>query len=136
MSQPRPTYTGLSAIVDYGSVFRLSITLPSEAKDVSVVLMDFGFATHGVHMDQRSVKLVSELSSSKETITVTGPPTSAIYSPGPAFLFVVADGVPSFGHRTIIGTGASPPVDEGAIANMLNKTSDPSAETSPNTWST
>jgi len=51
-------------------------------------------------------------------------------------LFVVADGVPSFGHRTIIGTGASPPVDEGAIANMLNKTSDPSAETSPNTWST
>ncbi|KAE9401452.1 hypothetical protein BT96DRAFT_918769 [Gymnopus androsaceus JB14] len=134
MSQPRPSYSGLPAIVDYGSVFRLSITLPSNAKDVSVVLMDFGFATHGVHMDQRSVKLVSELSPSKETITVTGPPTSALYSPGPAFLFIVTDGgVPSFGHRTIIGTGASPPVNEGAIANMLNKTSDPSAELSPST---
>ncbi|KAE9399120.1 hypothetical protein BT96DRAFT_920339 [Gymnopus androsaceus JB14] len=129
MSQPRPSYTGLPAIVDYGSVFRLSITLPSNAKDVSVVLMDFGFATHGVHMDQRSVKLVSELALDKKSLTVTGPPTSALYSPGPAFLFVVTDGgVPSFGHRTIIGTGASPPVNEGAIANMLNKTSDPSAE--------
>jgi len=129
MSQPRPSYSGLPAIVDYGSVFRLSITLPSNAKDVSVVLMDFGFATHGVHMDQRSVKLVSELALDKKSLTVTGPPTSALYSPGPAFLFVVTDGgIPSFGHRTIIGTGASPPVNEGAIANMLNKTSDPSAE--------
>ncbi|KAE9407813.1 hypothetical protein BT96DRAFT_1037614 [Gymnopus androsaceus JB14] len=116
MSQPRPTYTGLPAIVDHGSVFRLSITLPSEVKNVSVVLMDFGFSTHAVHMDQRTVKLVSELSLDKNSLTVTAPPTSAIYSPGPAFLFVVADGVPSFGHRTIIGTGASPPVDEGAIA--------------------
>jgi hypothetical protein len=78
--------------------------------------MDLGFATHGVHMDQRFVKLVSKLSRDKKTLTVTGPPTSRIYPPGPAFLYVVtAGGVPSFGHRTIVGTGASPPVDQDAI---------------------
>lgn len=79
--------------------------------------MDFGFSTHALHMDQRSVKLVSVLSADKKTLQITGPPSSAIYPPGPAFLFVLTDaGVPSFGHRTIVGTGASPPVDEGAIA--------------------
>jgi hypothetical protein len=36
------------------------------------------------------------------------------------FLFVVTDsGVPSFGHQTLIGTGASPPVDEDAIAKSV-----------------
>lgn len=84
---------------------------------VLVALMDPGFATHGVHMDQRMLFLVSSLSSDKKTLTVTGPPTPALYPPGPAYLFVVTDeGVPSFGHKTIIGTGAAPPNDDGATA--------------------
>lgn len=79
--------------------------------------MDLGFATHAVHMDQRFVGLVSVLSADQTTLEVTGPPSSSIYPPGPAYLYVVTDsGVPSFGHKTLIGTGASPPVDEGAIA--------------------
>jgi len=79
--------------------------------------MDLGFATHGVHMDQRVVKLVSTLSSDNRTLTITGPPSAKHYPPGPAFLYVVTNaGVPSFGHKTLIGTGASPPVDQGAIA--------------------
>ena len=81
-----------------------------------VYAIDLGFATHGVHMDHRSVKLVSSLSSDKRTLTVTGPPSGRHYPPGPAFIYVVTDaGVPSFGHKTIIGTGASPHVDQGAI---------------------
>ena len=79
--------------------------------------MDLGFATHGVHMDQRLVQLVSVLSSDKKTLTVTAPPRGAVYPPGPAFLYVLTNrGVPSFGHRTLVGTGASPPVDPAAIA--------------------
>lgn len=81
--------------------------------------MDLGFATHAVHMDQRYLKLVSTLSTDKKTLTVTGPPTARLYPPGPGFLYVVTDaGVPSFGHKTIIGTGTSPPVDQGAIAKF------------------
>ncbi|KAF9018244.1 copper radical oxidase [Hymenopellis radicata] len=120
MSRPRPTYTELPATVDYTQTFTLSVSLPDTASNVSVALMDPGFATHGVHMDQRMLKLVSALSTDKTTLTVTGPPTPALYPPGPAYLFVVTDeGVPSFGHKTIIGTGAAPPNDAGATANML-----------------
>uniref|UniRef100_A0A0W0F0Z7 Copper radical oxidase n=1 Tax=Moniliophthora roreri TaxID=221103 RepID=A0A0W0F0Z7_MONRR len=127
LSQPRPTYTGLPATVNFGSTFTLSVTLPSGVNGASVWAMDLGFATHGVHMDTRAVKLVSTLSSDKRTLTVTGPPNGRIYPPGPAFIYVVTDaGVPSFGHKTIIGTGASPPVDQGAIDNMLRSTSGPS----------
>jgi Galactose oxidase-like, Early set domain len=79
--------------------------------------MDLGFATHGVHMDQRLVELTASLSSDRTTLTVHGPPNGKIYPPGPAYLYVVTNtGVPSFGHKTLIGTGGSPPVDEGAIA--------------------
>jgi len=82
-----------------------------------VNIQDLGFATHGVHMDQRVVRLKSKLSADKRTLTVTGPPSPRHYPPGPGFLYVVTnDGVPSFGHKTLIGTGASPPVDEDAIA--------------------
>ncbi|KAJ7212462.1 glyoxal oxidase N-terminus-domain-containing protein [Mycena haematopus] len=134
LSKPRPSYSGLPATVNYNSKFTLRVQLLPDTTGVTgthvsdplnrkppvltktVALMDLGFATHGVHMDQRFVKLVSKLSADKKTLTVTGPPTSRIYPPGPAFLYVVTtSGVPSFGHKTIVGTGASPPVDQGAI---------------------
>jgi len=77
----------------------------------------YSFATHGVHMDQRLVKLESVLSLDRKTLTVTGPPSPRHYPPGPAYLYIMTGkGVPSFGHKTLIGTGATPPVDEGAIA--------------------
>ena len=73
--------------------------------------------THGVHMSQRSVQLVAALSADHTTVNIQAPPNGRIYPPGPAYLYVVTNtGVPSFGHRTLIGTGGSPPVDEGAIA--------------------
>ncbi|KAJ6542841.1 glyoxal oxidase N-terminus-domain-containing protein [Mycena capillaripes] len=117
MDVARPSYTGLPATINYNVHFKLAVNLPANTVSVKVALMDLGFATHGVHMDQRLVYLVSILSADKKTLTVTAPPTSAIYPPGPAYLYVVKNtGAPSFGHRTIVGTGASPPVDEGAIA--------------------
>ncbi|KAK7053013.1 hypothetical protein VNI00_004334 [Paramarasmius palmivorus] len=118
MSQDRPTYTGLPDTIDFNGLFILTVKLPKGVKNVSVYAMDLGFATHGVHMDQRSVKLNSILLLDK--LTVFAPPSGKHYPPGPAFIYVVTDsGVPSFGHKIIIGNGASPPVDQGAIANML-----------------
>lgn len=67
------------------------------------------------------------------TAKVTGPPNASgtyffvlstfgldrlfrqVYPPGPAWIYLVINGVPSKGQRVIIGTGASPPVDQGAI---------------------
>ncbi|KAF9269500.1 hypothetical protein L218DRAFT_993537 [Marasmius fiardii PR-910] len=138
-SQPRPTYTGLPATVNFGTKFELSVSLPPGTNNVSgvstlpfdsITVFSCGdrprFSTHGVHMDPRSIKLTSSLSASKKTLTVIGPPSGNHYPLGPAFIYVVTDaGVPSFGHKTLIGTGASPPVDQGAIDNLLRMTSGP-----------
>ncbi|KAF4582450.1 hypothetical protein EYR38_002574 [Pleurotus pulmonarius] len=125
MFASRPTViSGVPATVDFGKTFTLNVDLPSNARDVSVSLMDLGFATHGVHMDQKLVQLRSTLSRNRKTLQVTAPRDGQLFSPGPGFLFIVTDGgVPSVGHRLIIGTGASPPVDQGAIDNMLRQTS-------------
>ncbi|THU84473.1 hypothetical protein K435DRAFT_687429 [Dendrothele bispora CBS 962.96] len=115
MQHIRPTFTGLPGTFDYNSQVTLGVDIPEGGKNVSAVIMDFGFATHGVHMNQRLVGLVSQLSNDRTKLTITGPPSPTIYSPGPAFVFVLVDGVPSFGSKTLIGTGAQPPLDEGAL---------------------
>jgi len=131
LNGPRPSYTGLPSTIGFGTTFTLHVTLPSYATSVTVSLMDLGFATHGVHMDQRLVQLTASLSSNRAKLTIRAPPNGKIYPPGPAYLYVVTNtGVPSFGHKTIIGTGASPPVDQGAIANMLANTPGPTAPVS------
>ncbi|KAL4260898.1 Glyoxal oxidase [Pleurotus pulmonarius] len=123
MFRPRPTFTGLPATLDYGATATINVNLPRGTRSVTAVLMDLGFATHGVHMDQRLVHLRSTLSRDGKTLRITGPANPRIYSPGPGFLFIVTnDGVPSEGKRFLIGTGAQPPVDQGAIENLLRAT--------------
>lgn len=67
-------------------------------------------------MDQRLVYLSSSLNQDQTSLVIQSPPNSSVYPPGPAYLYILTEGgVPSFGHQTLIGTGASPPVDQGAI---------------------
>lgn len=98
----------------YGTAYTLTVTLPAGTTAVTCMLMDLGFATHGVHMDQRAVQLTCSLSGT--SLTVTGPPNANVYPPGPGHLYVLTSaGVPSTATRTLVGTGAGPPVDQGAI---------------------
>jgi hypothetical protein len=133
----RPTYTGLPAKIGFGANFNLAITIPAGAVNIqgmysasydqrksvnlnfhytSVSLMDLGFVTHAVHMNSRLVILASTLSSSRDTLAVTGPPNEKVYPPGPGWIYVVVDGIPSFGHQSLIGSGEGPPVDNDALA--------------------
>ncbi|KAJ7905128.1 glyoxal oxidase N-terminus-domain-containing protein [Mycena leptocephala] len=114
MTKPRPTFSGLPANIGYGSPFALNITVPAGAQNVYAILMDYGFVTHSVHMDQKLVKLVSVRQGSQ--LTVTGPPSALIYSPGPGWIIVMADGVPSVAQQVMVGSGANPPEDDAAIA--------------------
>ncbi|KAJ7701836.1 glyoxal oxidase N-terminus-domain-containing protein [Mycena rosella] len=125
MQKPRPTFTGLPTNVGYNAPFTLSITVPAGATKVYAILMDFGFVTHSVHMDQKLVKLVSVRQGSQ--LIVTGPPSAPVYSPGPGWIMVMADGVPSVAQQVMIGSGANPPEDDAAIANMLASTKNPSS---------
>ncbi|CAE6458251.1 unnamed protein product [Rhizoctonia solani] len=127
MTKTRPTYTGLPSTWNYGQNISLTVTLPASLNPptIAVSLMDLGFSTHGVHMDMRMVKLKATLSSNRKTLTITGPPNAAIYPPGPAWVYVLANGVPSKAQKVLIGTGASPPVNQAAIDNMLALTGGP-----------
>jgi len=122
MRAKRPTYSGLPSNIFYGQNFNLNVKLPSSGK-VTVALMDLGFTTHGITYNMRSVGLVNSLSADKSTLTVTGPPNVNIYPPGPAYLYVLVNGVPSQGYRVMVGDGSSPPTDENARRNMLARTS-------------
>ncbi len=82
---------------------------------VAVALMDLGYVTHAVHANSRLVYLEHSLSSDSSMLTITAPPNGNIYPPGPGFIYVVVDGVPSTGARLLIGDGHSPPVDQQAL---------------------
>ncbi|KAG8776107.1 hypothetical protein FRC12_001099, partial [Ceratobasidium sp. 428] len=126
MTATRPTFSGTPAWMNYKSTLKLTVKPPSSTSKMSVSLMDLGFMTHGVHMDMRMVKLVSSLSSDRRTLTVTGPPNSTVYPPGPGWIYVLSDGIPSVGQRVMVGTaGQGPPVDQAAVDNMLANTGSP-----------
>lgn len=82
--------------------------------------MDFGYVTHAVHADSRYVELLSSLSDS--TVTATGPPNGYIYPPGPGWLLVVVDGVPSKAVKVMVGSGQSPEVNQKAIDKYVSST--------------
>lgn len=84
----------------------------------SVVLMDLGYVTHATHANSRMVYL-SVQSRRGDILTVQGPPNGNVYPPGPGWLYVVIDGVPSEGTKTMVGDGLGPPVDESAILKYV-----------------
>ncbi|KDN33567.1 hypothetical protein RSAG8_13340, partial [Rhizoctonia solani AG-8 WAC10335] len=136
MSKPRPVITRVPDNFQYNQLNKIIFSMPGDKskhrrglldflfKKVEVVLMDFGFATHGVHMEHRLVSLLT-IPYGKRHIKVQGPPNPNVYPPGPAWLFVIVDGVPSEAMKVMVGDGNSPPVDLGAIENMLANTGNP-----------
>jgi hypothetical protein len=76
--------------------------------------MDFGYVTHAVHANSRLVYLKGVLSAGGSKLTITGPPNGMVYPPGPGWLFLVVDGVPSKAVHLMVGDGKGPEVDEAA----------------------
>ena len=77
--------------------------------------MDLGYVTHAIHANARLVFLASSLSADSQALTVTGPPNGNVYPPGPAWIYLVVDGVPSVGKKVMIGDGKGPEVDDNAL---------------------
>lgn len=92
----------------------------------TVALMDLGFVTHAVHANSRLVYLVVSLSmSDMETLTITGPPNGNVYPPGPGWLYLVVDQVPSTGMKVMIGDGSGPVVDNTALEKQVQYSATP-----------
>lgn len=84
--------------------------------------MDFGFVTHAVHANSRLVYL--KVTSNKDILTVRGPPSGLIYPPGPGWLHIIVDGIPSEGMKVMVGSGEGPAVDETALQKFVFRESD------------
>ncbi|KZT26562.1 copper radical oxidase [Neolentinus lepideus HHB14362 ss-1] len=113
-------------VIGYGQSLQMEVKLQQSAThspDIKVALMDLGFITHAVHANSRLVYLAASLSTNNEkTLTITAPPNENVYPPGPGWLYLVIDGVPSKGMHVLIGDGKGPKVDEVAWQNMLGMT--------------
>lgn len=63
--------------------------------------------THSVHMNSRLVQLEVDTGGSgdgeTDIIHIAGPPTPDDYPPGPAWLYVLDDGIPSEGIKVMVG---------------------------------
>ncbi|KAG1855474.1 putative copper radical oxidase [Suillus tomentosus] len=125
MNKNRPLVHKPPKALLYGQNLTLSVKFPSstaKARNIKVALMDLGFVTHAVHANSRLVYLSSSLVSDGHSLQITGPPRPAVYPPGPGWIYVIVDNVPSVGFQVMVGNGDGPPVDHTAWDNLLKMT--------------
>ncbi|PFH54121.1 copper radical oxidase [Amanita thiersii Skay4041] len=114
MAKERPKIVDGPKKILYGEDVQFTVNLSSGLQGkVRVAIMDFGFVTHAVHANSRLVYLKSTLEG--DQLKVTGPPNGNIYPPGPGYLFLIIDDIPSQGVKIMIGDGRSPYVDQEAL---------------------
>ncbi|KAJ7673763.1 glyoxal oxidase N-terminus-domain-containing protein [Mycena polygramma] len=106
---PRPAIRQAPTQIDFNQKASLNVTIPPSLRsgDFKVSLMDLGYATHAQHSNSRLVFLEHDLRG--DALDITAPPNNNIYPPGPAWLFLVADGVYSEGVQVMVGDGGDPP---------------------------
>jgi hypothetical protein len=108
-SSAAPTATGAGSSgqnAAASSSFTATFGLPSATvQDVKVVLYYNGFVTHSVHMGHRMIYLDYTgfvQGAQVQNLVVSPPPNYNIAPPGFYMLFIVADGVPSYGQMVQI----------------------------------
>ncbi|KAK7038205.1 glyoxal oxidase N-terminus-domain-containing protein [Favolaschia claudopus] len=111
---PRPVIHSAPTQILFNQKATMTVTVPPSLLlgQIKVSLMDMGYITHAQHSNSRLVFLEHTLVGNK--LTITAPPNNNIYPPGPAWIFVVADGVHSEGAMVMVGDGGNPPrLDQG-----------------------
>lgn len=113
----RPVPQNIPSTLSYGGDY-FDITIPSSsysgagnaaAANTTVWLIRQGFSTHAMNMGQRIMQLNNTYTvQSNGTIilhTAQLPSNANLFQPGPAFLFVTINGIPSNGTYVIVGNG-------------------------------
>lgn len=101
-----PAFTALKL----GQEFELQFETPlprENIKNTKVILYHGGFITHALHMGQRMIELFHGMSIEEEEIvtglvTIYMPTKYGIVPPGPYWLFVLINGVPSEGISMMV----------------------------------
>ena len=113
----RPVPTGMPQSLTYGGAY-FNITIPSSsysgasddaADSATCVIQRGGFTTHAMNMGQRLMQLNNTYTVNADgsiILHVSQPPPNAnLFQPGPAFMFVTVNGIPSNGSYLIVGNG-------------------------------
>ena len=113
----RPVPSGVPKTISYGGK-PFDITVPAssysgaanDAANSTVVWINRpGFTTHALNMGQRALQLNNSYTVNKDgSITLhvaQAPPNPNLFQPGPAFLFVTINGIPSNVTLVIVGNG-------------------------------
>ena len=116
-AKTRPVPQNVPTTLSYGGNY-FDITIPSSsyagnsndaATNTTIWLIRQGFTTHAMNMGQRIMQLNNTFTvQNNGTIilhTAQLPPSPNLFQPGPAFLFVTINGIPSNGTYVIIGNG-------------------------------
>lgn len=114
-TKSRPKPTALPTSLSYGGAFFDVNLTASDVGDKShlqntlVSVVRTGYSTHAMNMGQRYLQLNNTYTMNSDgsaTLHVSQmPPCVACFPPGPAFIFVVVNGVPSNGAMVMIGSG-------------------------------
>ncbi|KAJ7741572.1 DUF1929-domain-containing protein [Mycena maculata] len=131
----RPVPSGMPSTLSYGgSTFDISVPASSysgssdaAAANTTVALLRPGWTTHAMNMGQRYMQLNNSYTvNSDASITLHVnqlPPNANLFQPGPAWLFVVVNGIPSNGTSVLVGTGnieTQPTASQAALPNNVN----------------
>ena len=112
----RPQPQGLPTTLTYGGQY-FDVQLSSQdlsnnaanLKVTKVMVIKTGFSTHAINFGQRAVEIDFTYTANNDgsaTLHVSQlPPNAALVAPGPGWLFVVVDGVPSVGVPVMLGSG-------------------------------
>ncbi|KAJ7185690.1 glyoxal oxidase precursor [Mycena filopes] len=119
---PRPVIQSAPTKLAFNAKATLKVSVPPSllSGQIKVSLMDLGYVTHAQHANSRLVFLEHTLNPVTGTLQITAPPNNNIYPPGPAWIFVVADGVYSEGVQVMVGDGGAPPRANQGVRMSFN----------------
>ncbi|KAG8908534.1 hypothetical protein FRB99_005894 [Tulasnella sp. 403] len=115
--KPRPQPVGVPTNLTYGGKpFDIKLSAADLNKDgagaleqTEVVVIRTGFATHAINFGQRIVQLDNTYTLNADGSAVLHvaqlPPNPNILAPGPAWMYVTVNGVPSIGVQIMVGSG-------------------------------
>lgn len=113
----RPVPTGLPDTLTYGGdAFDIGLSAADLNNDgeaaleqTTVVIIRTGYATHAINFGQRLLQLENTYTLNDDGSAVLHvaqiPPNPALFAPGPAYMYVTVNGVPSIGKHILIGNG-------------------------------
>ncbi|KAI9241778.1 MAG: glyoxal oxidase N-terminus-domain-containing protein [Podila humilis] len=106
---PRPEIVSqIPAQLQYDQQFEVTIDIKDGERyepEITFMFGHRGFVTHSTHMSQRMTKLVANKVSeegTKITYNVFSPPTANLMPPGPHYIHVLNNGVPSHAEHLIL----------------------------------